>query len=217
MKLKLSLPEKWYLVYCSLWNFLKRIIKLNLKKEKKYLKYFHKEFHHVLYHELTNNSRLLLQGIRILFSIFVLFHEHSRITGLHGMGEVIPLTPHYHFHPLHRHLDISRAITAENSPLHIASSRTWTGAFGLYCWLWTCFTFFTNISVAKFEQENVCFVKYVFKSTLKTLLQPDKNLSKVGRKVSKKVLPDSYFKKQSNESVLWKSDTSGTSALAWNL
>ena len=33
----------------------------------------------------------------------------------------------YHFHPLHRHLDISGAITAESSPLHIASSWTWTG------------------------------------------------------------------------------------------
>ena len=32
-------------------------------------------------------------------------------------GEGISLTPHYHFHPLHRHLDISRAITAESSPL----------------------------------------------------------------------------------------------------
>ena len=36
---------------------------------------------------------------------------------------------YYHFHPLHRHLDISRAITAESSPLHIASSRTRTGNF----------------------------------------------------------------------------------------
>ena len=128
MKLKLSWPEKWYLVYCSLWNFLKRSTKLNLKKEKKYLKYFHKEFHHVLYHKLTNSSRLLLQGIRIFFfSIWVFFHEHSQITGLHGKGEGIPLTPYYHFHPLHRHLDISRAITAQSSPLHIASSRTRTG------------------------------------------------------------------------------------------
>ena len=30
-------------------------------------------------------------------------------------------------HPLHRQLDISRAITAESSPLHIGSSRTWNG------------------------------------------------------------------------------------------
>ena len=37
------------------------------------------------------------------------------------------VVPHYHFHPLHRHLDISRAITAESSPPHIASRRTRTG------------------------------------------------------------------------------------------
>ena len=30
------------------------------------------------------------------------------------------------FSPTYRHLDISRVITAENSPLHIASSRTQT-------------------------------------------------------------------------------------------
>ena len=31
------------------------------------------------------------------------------------------------FHLLHRHLDISQVITAESSPLHIASSQTRTG------------------------------------------------------------------------------------------
>ena len=61
------------------------------------------------------------------FSIGVFFHEHSRITGLQGKGEGISLTPHYHFHPLHRHLDISRAITADSAPLHIGSCRTRTG------------------------------------------------------------------------------------------
>ena len=66
-------------------------------------------------------------GSFFFFSIWVFFHDHSRITGLQGKGESISLTPHYHFHPLHRHLDISRAITAESSPLHIASSRTRTG------------------------------------------------------------------------------------------
>ena len=30
-------------------------------------------------------------------------------------GEGISLTPHYHFHPLHKQLDISWAITAESS------------------------------------------------------------------------------------------------------
>ena len=47
-----------------------------------------------------------------------------------GKGGGIPLTPHYHFQPLHRHSDISRAIIAESSPLHIGSSRTRTG----YLW-----------------------------------------------------------------------------------
>ena len=60
------------------------------------------------------------------FSMWVLFHEHSRITGLQGKREGISLTPHYHFHPLHRHLDISRAIAGESSPLHITSSWTQT-------------------------------------------------------------------------------------------
>ena len=62
------------------------------------------------------------------FSVWVFFHEHSQITGLQGKGEGIFLTRHYHFHPLHRHFDIiSQAITAESSPLHIASGRTRTG------------------------------------------------------------------------------------------
>ena len=46
---------------------------------------------------------------------------NTRITGLQGKGEGISLTPHYHLHPLHRHLDISREITAESSSLHITS------------------------------------------------------------------------------------------------
>ena len=54
------------------------------------------------------------------FLIWIFFHEHSRITGLLGKGEGISLTPHYHFHPLHRQLHISRAITAGSSPLRIA-------------------------------------------------------------------------------------------------
>ena len=63
------------------------------------------------------------------FSIWVFLHEHSRITGLQGMGEGISLTPHHHFYPFHRHLDISLAITEESSPLQKASSRTRTGNF----------------------------------------------------------------------------------------
>ena len=62
-----------------------------------------------------------------LFSIWVFFHEHLRFTGPQGKGEAISLSVLNHFHPLHRHLDISRAITAESSPLHIGSSRNRTG------------------------------------------------------------------------------------------
>ena len=65
--------------------------------------------------------------VTFFFSIWVLFHEHSRITGLQGKGEGISLTPHNDFHPLNKHLDISRAITAESTPLHIVNSRTQTG------------------------------------------------------------------------------------------
>ena len=63
----------------------------------------------------------------LFVSIWLFFHEHSRIKGLQGKGEGISLTPHYHFHLLHRQLDISRAITAESLPRHIASSPTRTG------------------------------------------------------------------------------------------
>ena len=64
---------------------------------------------------------------QLFFSIWIFFREHSRITGQQGKGQGISATPHYYFHPLYKHLDINRAITAESSPLHIASSRTRTG------------------------------------------------------------------------------------------
>ena len=60
------------------------------------------------------------------FSVWVFFHKPSRMTGQQGKGEDISLAPHYHFYPLHRHLDISPTITGEGSPLHIGSSPTRT-------------------------------------------------------------------------------------------
>ena len=72
----------------------------------------------------------VLISLCILIFIWVFFHKHSRFTGQQGKKEGIFLTPFYHFHPLHRNLDISRAITAESSLLHIASSRTPTGNLG---------------------------------------------------------------------------------------
>ena len=60
------------------------------------------------------------------FSIWVFLHNHSWITGLHRKWEGISSSPHYHFHPLHRHLRHGREITAESSSLHIPSDRTRT-------------------------------------------------------------------------------------------
>ena len=37
-----------------------------------------------------------------------------------GKGNAISLNPLYHFHPLHRHLEVNQAITAESSLQHIA-------------------------------------------------------------------------------------------------
>ena len=61
---------------------------------------------------------------QVFLSIWVFFQVHSHSTRQQGKRETIYITPLYHFHPLHRHLDISRAVTAESSPLHIAGSRT---------------------------------------------------------------------------------------------
>ena len=68
-------------------------------------------------------SHLVLVFFDYLRFISQLFTNHA---GLQRKGEGISVTPHYHFQPLHRHLDISRAITAENSPLHICSRLTRT-------------------------------------------------------------------------------------------
>ena len=58
------------------------------------------------------------------FFVWVFFHEHSRFTAQLGKGETNSLTPLYQFYPLHRNIDISRAITAESSRLHKAGSRS---------------------------------------------------------------------------------------------
>ena len=77
-----------------------------------------------------NFEKLKSLGQRFLFYCIFLFYLgffFSRITELSGKGEGISITPHFHFHPLHRHLDISQVITAESSPLYIGSSWTQTG------------------------------------------------------------------------------------------
>ena len=80
-----------------------------------------------------------MQGLPVLFiittvdmpffSIWFFFHGHSPFTGQQRKGEDISLSPLSYFPPLHRHLEINWAITAENLPLHIASSHTWTMNF----------------------------------------------------------------------------------------
>ena len=81
---------------------------------------------------LCKNPPTWLWGT-FFFFIWVFFHAHSQFTGQQWSvcvcvwGGGINLTPLYHFQPLHRHLDIRRAMTAESSPLHIASSQTRTG------------------------------------------------------------------------------------------
>ena len=85
--------------------------------------------HEILIINLVKNSFFKCKIKTPFFLFFFLvgfffFFKHSRFTGQQGKGESILLTPLYQFHSLHRRLDISRAVTAESSPLHIASSRT---------------------------------------------------------------------------------------------
>ena len=82
-------------------------------------------------HEIFGTSSLeftlstLVLVAAVLFCFF--FLSGFYFTNIQGKEEGISLTHHYQFHPLHIHLHISRTITAESSPLHIASSRTQTG------------------------------------------------------------------------------------------
>ena len=88
-----------------------------------------------LYHQELNSKKNSKQIFESLLPtsdfLFIFFDGHSRFTGHQGKDEAISLTLLYHFHPLRRHLGISRAITAGSSPPHIASSRTRTGKFSL--------------------------------------------------------------------------------------
>ena len=72
--------------------------------------------------EVLMKVALVLQSQVFRISFFYLGFL-SQITFMNhrtaGEGGGHTLTPHYHFHPLHRHLDISWVITAESSPLDI--------------------------------------------------------------------------------------------------
>ena len=74
-----------------------------------------------------DNSDLRHEFCFLFFcSIWLFFREYSRFTGQQEKGKAISFYPFYHFHQLHRHLDISRVIAAESSPLRIAGSRNQT-------------------------------------------------------------------------------------------
>ena len=63
----------------------------------------------------NNVSKNPILKDNFFFYFGVSFTWHSWFTGQQGKGEAISVTPLYHFHLLYRHLDISRAITAERS------------------------------------------------------------------------------------------------------
>ena len=72
------------------------------------------------------NETISPENIRFFFFFFciwLLFQEYSRFTGQQVKGEAISLYPFYHFHPIHRLLDIIWVIVTEISPLSIAGSR----------------------------------------------------------------------------------------------
>ena len=84
-------------------------------------------------HELWKLSTVFSTGAINLFLFLCVFFSYlgfpsQTFTNHRTAGEEGNLlTPHYHFLPLHRHLDISQANTAQRSPLHISNSWTWTG------------------------------------------------------------------------------------------
>ena len=69
---------------------------------------------------------------RIFFvqNIFLFFHEHCGFTGQQGKGEAVSLTLLCLFHPLYRYFGISRAITAESSPLPRLAASLEVETFG---------------------------------------------------------------------------------------
>ena len=71
---------------------------------------------HQLWHEIVSKTFFFYLGF--ISPTFTIHCTEGETRGF--------LTSLYNFNPLHRHLDISRAITAEGLSLHIASSRNRT-------------------------------------------------------------------------------------------
>ena len=71
-----------------------------------------------VFSSLSRVSFLFFDLFFFFFFCRVFLHEHSLFTEQQGKAEAISLTPLYHFHPLHRHLDISRVISAVISAVY---------------------------------------------------------------------------------------------------
>ena len=82
-----------------------------------------------LLHKLKIFKFLVLRNCWMASNTFhkVFCHKHLRFTGPQEKKGAISITPLYLIHSLDRHLDISRAITAEISPLQRASIRILAG------------------------------------------------------------------------------------------
>ena len=87
----------------------------------------------LLFSSLLNTCRLLFSSQKYLLFFYLGFlsctFTNHRTVGDGERKRGIRLAPLYHFHRPQRHLDISLEITAESSPLHIASSWTQTRSF----------------------------------------------------------------------------------------
>ena len=83
--------------------------------------------HHTKSLTCCNTELAFFFYLAFLSRIFTIYRQQLK-------EEAISLYPFYHFHPLHRHLDISWVIAAESSPLRIAGSRnrTWNLWYTLF-------------------------------------------------------------------------------------
>ena len=83
-----------------------------------------------IYHDNNNVNHgvkveIIYSGLKMLETIitkpfFYLGFLSQTFTGQQGKGDAIYLTPLYHFHPFHRHLEVNQVITADSLPQHIA-------------------------------------------------------------------------------------------------
>ena len=123
------LPPRNYLIYIFFDKFLQRVyckasLDLWLQRQQT-IDFIFRSLKHFIWFDFM--TVIFKKKHQCFFFVYLGFLSRT-FTNHRTAGEGgISLTPPYHFHPLHRHLDISRAITAESSPLHIASSRTQTG------------------------------------------------------------------------------------------